>query len=409
MSSVKQRRVEVRPANAEEMDVYGFVANTALASHGRPHRDPTVDMRPEWTTCVFEDGELCTTFAAWPFSMRFNGERIAVAGVSSVGTLPTKRRRGYLRRAMERSFGDQRDQGQSLAILHASLATIYQRFGYSVASTHYDYRIDPLDIRFASGPEPGGETRITDRDELPLLKQIYRSFATPRNGLVHRGDALWRAGPFADEDPKDGPVYAAVYEEDGEALSYIIYTNRETASGAPAGRTQLLTVRDYAWLTPEAYVAIWQHIGAHDLVGEVYVRNAPEDDPLFYLLQEPRCIQRRARDGLMLRVIDVERALPQRPYGAPAALSFELIDEACDWNHGLWELETDGPNTEVRRSRRAPQLRIPIHALGALVNGYLSATALAEMGRLEVADHASLQDWDRAFATRYRPHCSSDF
>ncbi len=44
-----------------------------------------------------------------------------------------------------------------------------------------------------------------------------------------------------------------------------------------------------------------------------------------------------------------------------------------------------------------------------MVSGFLSATALADMGRVEVVDAGVLHDWDRAFATRYRPHCMDNF
>jgi hypothetical protein len=44
-----------------------------------------------------------------------------------------------------------------------------------------------------------------------------------------------------------------------------------------------------------------------------------------------------------------------------------------------------------------------------MVSGFLSATALADMGRVEVTDPSALNDWDRAFATRYRPYCMDDF
>jgi predicted acetyltransferase len=341
--------------------------------------------------------------------MRFNGERVAVAGVSSVGTAPQKRRRGYLRRVMVQGLRDQRDRGQSLGVLYGSLAAIYQRFGYAVASAHYDYAIDPRDVRFASGPEPDGEVRVTGIEALPLLKEIYRTFATPRNGLIHRGETLWRDGPFADVDVRDGPVYAAIYEEGEEALGYAIYTNREWEFGDAAERTQLLTLREMAWLTPSAHIALWRHLGAHDLVYRIRARGMPEDDPLFHLLEEPRLLRRTMRDGVMWRVVDVEQALPQRPYGTAANLVFELDDPLCDWNCGVWELETDGPSATVRRSRRAAQLRLPVHSLSAMVSGFLSATALAEMGRVEVVDPTALIDWDRAFATRYRPHCMDNF
>ena len=124
--------VEVRSATAEEMDDFAYVTHTTLASHGRSHYDPMRDMRPEWTLCAFEDGALVTSSGAWPFSMRFNGARIAVAGVTAVGTLPHKRRRGYLGRTMLASLVRQRGAGQAIAILHAPLAAIYQRYGYAV-------------------------------------------------------------------------------------------------------------------------------------------------------------------------------------------------------------------------------------------------------------------------------------
>ena len=89
--------------------------------------------------------------------------------------------------------------------------------------------------------------------------------------------------------------------------------------------------------------------------------------------------------------------------------AFEVIDPQCDWNHATWDLETDGARTEVRRSARAPQLRIPVQALAAMVNGFLAPSALLAMGRIEAADHADLDLWDAVFRARSRPFCADDF
>ena len=403
-------RIEVRAANAEDMDAFGFVVGTGLAIHGEARRRIVGQMRPQWTTCVFEDGELSTAFATWPFSMRFNGARIAVAGVTTVATLPSKRRRGFLRRAMQQSFAEQRDRGQSLAILYASRGAIYQRFGYALASLKASYEISPREIRFASGPRPSGRVRLAARGDLGTLQPIYRAYAEPRNGLLHRGEALWDGGAFAaPDDPAQGPVLAAIYEEDGVPQGYAVYGNYDAPFGDVPGPTQRLVVRDLAWLTPSALVGLWEFFAGHDLVERVSVRKAPEDDPIVHLLEEPRRLRRRLDDGIYLRVVDVERALPQRPYGAAAALAFEVIDPQCDWNHATWDLETDGARTEVRRSARAPQLRIPVQALAAMVNGFLAPSALLAMGRIEAADHADLDLWDAVFRARSRPFCADDF
>ena len=187
------------------MDDFAYVTHTTLASHGRSHYDPMRDMRPEWTLCAFEDGALVTSSGAWPFSMRFNGERIAVAGVTAVGTLPHKRRRGYLGRTMLASFVRQHEAGQAIAILHASLAAIYQRYGYAVVAGAWDYAIDPRDLRLRGGREAAaGTVRLSDKRELPLLKEIYRAYAGPRTGLLHRGEALWETGPLAQAESTGG-------------------------------------------------------------------------------------------------------------------------------------------------------------------------------------------------------------
>ena len=410
MAAPASSGIEIRSVSVEEMDRFGFVLGTVFASHDTdPARHIRNFMKPEWTTCLLEDGELVTTFAAWPFTMRLNGAAIPIAGVTTVGTLPHRRRRGHLRRVMLQAFGEQRDRGQSLGVLWPTMAAIYWRFGYAVASLHQRYEIDPREVRFAAGPQPTGTVRLADAQELPLLKQIYRAFVASRNGPLHRSERLWRGGIFDARDPKDGPAYVAIYEERGEPLGYVVYRTRSGDEGDPVERSHRLTVLDLAWLSPAAYVALWQHLAGHDLVFRIRMENAPEDDPIVYLLQEPRALRRTAHEGIMLRVIDVERALPQRPYGAPALLVFEVIDHDCDWNHGLWELETDGRYTEVRRSQRAPQLRIPAHALSAMVNGFLAPSVLAEQGRLAVEDPAALAEWDGAFRTRYRPHCPDHF
>lgn len=403
---------EVRAINPEELEAFGFVASTALALYG-PGGIDTAHVRPEWTTCVFEAGELATTFAAWPFSMRYGGNRLAVAGVTMVGTLPNKRRRGYLRRAMERSFVEQRERGQSIAILYASMAAIYQRFGYAVASTHYHYAIDPRDVRFALEDAPPGsvtvrEASLDDAAKGGPLDLVYRAYAEPRTLMLHRGRALWETGALERPKEPDGPNFVAFYEEDGELQGYVIYVNRPHFRHM-YDRDQLLTVKDMAWTTPRAYVALWQHLGAHDLVYRIEQPRAAEDDPAFRLLEEPRRLRRTGRDGILLRVVDVEAALAGRPYGEAGAFTFELTDALCEWNRGIWRLETDGRESRVTRSAEAPALHLTAHALGAMIAGYLPPSRLAEMGRIEAARPEELGAWNRAFATRHRPFCADAF
>lgn len=113
--------LEIRPAKPEEMDEFRHVASTALTILPEHFSIPA-----KFTLCAFEDGKLATTYGAWPLTMRFNGEGVPAAGVTSVGTLPIYRRRGYLRKVITKHFALLYEQGErAIAILWASWAAVW--------------------------------------------------------------------------------------------------------------------------------------------------------------------------------------------------------------------------------------------------------------------------------------------
>ena len=397
--------VEIRSARPEEMDEFYRVATTALVAP--PGQIQGVS--PEWTLCAFEDGKLATAYAAWPLTMRFNGEGIPVAGVTSVGTLPIYRRRGYLRKIITKHFELLHEHGeQSIAILYASMAAIYQRYGYAVVSTRNSYRVEPRFLQFVSPVQvPGRFRELGDGDEeFGLLVDLYRRFRVNRIGYSHRGRAMWEAGVLA-PPPAGGAVGKVVYEEDGEALGYTVYAMEQAKAWPAPG--QSLTIRDVIWLSASAYQAIWNYYAQMDRVSEIAWDRVPSDDPLPHLLLEPRMLHTTSADGLLGRIVDVERALPKRPYAEEATLTFDVIDDLCPWNSGRWKLETSTTESSISHTDEEPQLRIPISTLAMLVFGQISATEAARMVRLDVLDHDALSTWDKVMRTLYRPHCADGF
>ena len=392
--------VEIRPARPEEMDEFYRVASTTLLAP----QGLIQGINPEWTLCAFEDGKLATTYAAWTLTMRFNGAGIPVAAVTSVGTLPIYRRRGYVRKITARHFELLHEQGErSIAILHGSMTAIYQRYGYAVVTTRNSYRVEPLSLRFASPIQvPGKFRELGDSDEeFGQVVDLYRRFRVDRTGYSHRGRAMWEAGVLADP-PAGGLVSKVVYEEDGEPLGYTIYAV-EPVKGWPA-TLQHLAIRDVIWLSASAYQAIWNYDAQMDRVIEIIWDRVPPDDPLPHLLLEPRVLRVASTDGLMGRIVDVERALPQRTYPEEATLTFEVIDDLCPWNNGRWELETSTAGSAISHTDKEPQLRIPISTLTMLAFGQISATEAARIARLDVLEPAALPTWDKTMRTMYRPH-----
>ncbi len=403
--------IEIRPCrDAEEiarfhaLESYVFANNDGFSTDSAP-------MDPGWTTCAFVDGKLATTLGTLPFTVRLNGSPVAMGGVTAVGTLPEERRRGLLRQVMREALCTMRDHGQSYAILWASMAAIYQRFGYGLASSRVRYSFDP---RFASfeRPEPGnGSVTLTPvADAFPIIKQLYIQWASPRNLHIHRATPLWEIDVLR-ANPKTLQVYVAVYRNaDGEPRGHVVYTTAEGPQDGP-GPNQVLDVKDFIWLDLEAYRALWEYLRRHDLVGKIQMNGVVgEDDPAPDLLLEPRVLNRRTTDGIWMRVVDVEKAVPRRPLGSHGELTFAVSgDDMCPWNNDTFLVETDGTTTDIRRSDRAPSLTMQPGALATLLAGHRSATHLARAGRIEAVSSEALRIADAIFATKYPPNCPNNF
>jgi len=285
-----------------------------------------------------------------------------------------------------------------------------------VCSTSVRYQIDPKWINFVpSLPPAEGTWREGAKDELPLLERMYREFAKSRNGYLHRAPVIWEGQVFGGGGPNFdagfGPSLVAIYEERGEPQGYVAYAAKfmEHAPADNAGPGQRIFVRDYAWNTPGAYRAMWQFFKTFDLATRVWVNAAPADDPAPHVLLDPRELNATHRDHLLCRILDLERALPLRPYRGEGRVVFDVQDELCPWNAGRWALEAGPEGSSVARTKESPQLTLDVSALAQLLFGQLSPSRAARYGRAEASRDAPLADWDALWRTEYAPFCPDWF
>lgn len=409
--------LEIRPYTLEEQAAGQRVASIVFGNYAinPAPRTNAWTILPEWTLCAFEDGELATTYAAYPFTIRLNGAPARAAGVTFVGTLPWYRRRGHLRTIMETDFKRRYEERQEpIAILTASISGIYHRYGYAVTAFRDRYSIDPRWISFVpSLAKAEGTWRDVGPDDPQVIKDVYRKFAADRNGFIHRAQVMWAVGALGITGgfgPDVGKGILAVYQEGGEPQGYVTYSAKWFDSFSDgAGEGQRVFVRDYAYLTPTAYRAIWQHLKTFDLAARVQMF-APVDDPARDVLLDPRELHAQRGDWILGRVIDVERALPLRPYGAEGRVTFEVRDAMCPWNDGRWSLEAGADGVaEVSRTKDAPQLRMDVSALALLMFGTISPSQAVRIGRAESATDAPLDLWDAVWRTKYAPWCPDGF
>jgi predicted acetyltransferase len=406
--------VEIRACrDAEELAAYGKIVAYVFANNDTSDVDTELgSTQPDWTTCAFVDGSMAATMGVFPFTVRLNGEPVRMGGVTAVGTLPSYRRQGLLRQIMKQGLETMRERGQAYAILWASMAAIYQRFGYGSATTRVDYKFDPRTAQLRDNrPTSGSVSLMTSEDAFPIIKQLYIQDATPRNMALHRSTVIWRVDTLRPRHKGDA-MYTVVYRnEEGEPRGYLVYGTHEATERSSPGPDQTLTVKDFVALDMEGYRALWQYILKHDLVGTVRIWACiAEDDPAPDLLLEPRMLQRSTMDGIWMRVVDVEAAVPQRPYGSRGELTFRIEqDDLCPWNNGSFLMETDGKTTAIRRTDRKPNLTMSINSLASLLAGHRSATRLARAGLISAIREPALDTADAIFRTNYLPHLPNNF
>ena len=400
-------KFEFRAVTSEELPEFRRLIRYVFADSQDPSNDDEEELiRPEWTTAAFHKGKIVATSGGFPFKMRLNGRGVQVDGVTDVGTQPGFRRQGLVREMITQRLMGAYERGQPGSILWASMAAIYQRFGYGLGNSMYWLEFDPRFVSFQFGEPAGGYVRILDRESgRKVVPDIYRRFIQDRNLCVHRSDVVW--GLIFNE--KNKRSYCAVhFNDDDEPDGYMTYTTREYDRSDP-GPNQRFGIRDMIYFNMDAYRGLLEFVLSHDLVGRATM-GVPLDDPAWSLVLEPRNLQPRLSDGIWLRVVDVAKLTAQRNYAMPIETVFKIGEDAeCPWNVGSYVLRADNAGAEVERTETPHEFQISINGLASLLCGSQSLSQLVRSGRAAVEKESRLPSLDAAFATKYQPFCMDDF
>jgi len=355
---------------------------------------------------VWEDGKIVGGGGAFPFELTVPGAIVPTAGVTVVGTYPTHRRRGVLRRLMRAQLDDVHERGEPLALLWASEETIYGRFGYGMASLCGEISVPREYSRFAVPLEREGTLRFVDPAEaLQLFPRVWEKVRRSTPGMLNRTRNWWEYRilfevPGASEG---GPKRYVVLERDGRPEGYAIYRHKPKWEGG-SSHSELEVVEAIA-LDGRPTAEIWRYLFDIDWAATINAHLLPVDHPLFQLLANPRRMQFRVGDGLWARLVDVGEALSARSYAADGAVVLDVRDEFCPWNEGTWRL-ADG---KAKRTTASPQLRCDVTALGAAYLGAFGFSQLVRGGRVEEVRRGAAARADAMFASSPAPWCPEIF
>lgn len=328
------------------------------------------------------------TFAWFPSTLNTGAAQpLDVHLVSNVTVRPTHRRRGLLRAMMTADLQQAVDDGYALAGLTASEAGIYRRFGFGEASWVRHVTVT-TDSRFRMLGEPRGRAELIEAATLRTIgPEIFARFHASHPGSIDRHAKYWdRATGLADDKGEpDDAVHAAVhYDESGAIDGYVAYKFQGWEK-----EPFTLGIIDLVAADDEAYLGLWDFLGAVDLVERIEWEFAPLEDPLPFALTDSRLVKTTfVEDWLWLRVLDVERAFAARGYLNDGEAVLDVTDP-LGYAAGTFRLRVTGGVGAVERVERrddaGPDVDVVVDAsaLGSLYLGGVDPRVLAAAGRLE--------------------------
>ncbi|GAB6897614.1 GNAT family N-acetyltransferase [Kineosporia succinea] len=358
---------------------------------------------PQSTQTPERLGGPATSFTSWMVVP--GGRKVPQAAVTDVGVLPTPTRRGLVSALVRHQLEQCLARGEILAALRADEATIYERWGFGIASQVASVEISVDRARFRAGVPQGGDVRPVDlrqRADQDLLARIY----TGANwvGAVDRPGYWWRAQAHMRHLSTE-QHYAVVHGIPGHEDGFAIYRPQDAATWFRS-TDRGIVVNDFVTTTSRAHFGLLRHLLAIENVQRVVLDPMPVDHSIEKLLTDERALTTRGgRDETWLRLVDVQAALTARSYRAPGAVTLEVRDEVLRENNGRYIVSAAGP----ARTEQPPDITLDVSQLACAYLGGTAFWQLAQAGRIAVHRDAGLAAADHLFGLRRAPFSGTAF
>ncbi|HEX5121227.1 MAG TPA: GNAT family N-acetyltransferase [Pseudonocardiaceae bacterium] len=402
--------MEIRSTTDQDREVF---VDTLYAAFGRFPGSPTDGDTVWWSSLDMDrgllartaDGRPVGTAAACSFELTLPGEILApAAGVTGVGVLPSHRRQGVLSAMMRQQLTALRTRGEFLAVLLATEAPIYGRFGYGPAT--YTRRLTvprhraalalPRARGRADAPETGSVELLRRAECGRILEEVYDRYRRAQPGALSRPHRWWALG--AGQPPVSAaPRYVAVHRDaDGVPDGYASYS---------LGESDTVTVDETIAADDAVFTALARFVLGHDLVAQVVFQHFPPEHPLRWQLADFNAGQVSGdTDWLWVRLLDVPRALTARGWCTDGELVLD-VDDPFLGEHGRYLLTVRDSKADCVPTDREPDLSLDVRDLGSVYLGGTAPSTLVRAGHIRAHHPSAATLADALFRAGHSPHC----
>ena len=345
---------------------------------------------------VFIDGTIVSTLKNINFKQSIRGVLKDMGGIAAVATAPEYRRQGHTKALIKAAFLDMKQKGQVVSALHPFKESFYAAYGYVTTNTWIDVKIPSHSItHYLDGVNKLDSHWQFERVKTVDVKAEVLSSVTQLETIPHglvidpaRSDEIWQG-----------------YHRN----SRVVFVKRDGKTQAIAKYTKKGNLETGEIAIREMY---WQNLDARDKLFGFFALH--QDDCPYIWMQVPFGTNFRSwlRDAMtlfetkiyyrpmMVRVIDVEKAIESLPAPVEGEINFTLQDNYCDWNSGDYQLISQGGKLKaVRAKDNSRKVMMTIEGLSALVYGALSIQEGVHRGWLTGLDEKTTELLERWFPT----------
>ncbi len=340
------------------------------------------------------------------------GAVVPVAAITAVTVSPTHRRRGLLTTMMRHQLADIRSRGEATAMLYASEALIYGRFGYGVATEAAELSGQVRELTFRSTVDLGDGTleEVDAETFLASAPAVYDAAVSALPGQMSRSPEWWAIWTLDNEErqKESGKIrFVLHYESDGTVSGFAIY--RPKPGWGDAGPNAELHVQEVLGTNPRAYARTWRYLLDMDLVRKIKYHGASVHEELRYLVANHPSLECTVSDAIQVRLVDIARALSQRRYAADVDVVLEVTDEFLPENSGRYRLRGSLDDARCEITTDDADIALSVRDLGSVYMGGVSLQALASAGLVTELRTGAVQRAAIAFGWPVAPSAPDDF
>jgi len=366
---IRQITADERTDTMFPLQTYAFMPSPWTDAERETYARRMVYYRTATSLIAEEDGQALAGVGAFPMRQNVRGVVHGMAGVASVSSHPSARRRGLVRQLMTRLMRQMREQGSAVSALYPFRPSFYGRLGYVGIPRVRHAVFAPEGLSHLLRADlPGEVQRLQLSEGFDDYNALTLRLLEERHGFSVYDET--RTAEFR-ESPSQ---WVAIARVGGEVVGAVTYRIDQYGGDLVAG--DLLTTG------PMGRALLLQFFARHvDQVARVRVKIGTDEVPElwgtdFAVHTEGR-VEFPRRGGPMVRLLSIG-ALNGLQVGAEAGVTVEVVED--ELLAGRYRLTGESGALTVEESTDQPQATLTCQGISALAYGVLDPVEVVTRG-----------------------------